>query len=113
MAFIKIKILEDMKKVSHQILEKVVKGNICYFNLIVCELDMASSAFFTPTAPIRGENKRFLGVDDYEKLIMLLLSNPNCKDLAYNPKENCIIANFFNPFSEELRKMEEKEHGYL
>jgi len=118
---IKIENLEDMKKVSHMILEKVVKGNIAYFSLNVVEENVISSCYFTPVAPIREKEKRqsvaykldkrkggsyFLGASDVEKIIMLLLSNPNCKDLEYDPEENCILGNFFNPYGEELFNME-------
>ena len=103
----KIKTLKDILEVSRKVVGKLVKGNFCYFNITITELDMVSTAYFTPMAQIRGENKSFMGVGDYEKLMMLLLSHKNCNELEYNEKENSINLIFSNPFAKELEDLEE------
>ena len=103
----KIKTLKDVLEVSHKIVEKLVKGNFCYFNITICENGTFSTAYFTPRAQIRGENKSFLGVGDYQKLMMLLLSHDNCSELDYNEKENSISLIFDNPFAKELEDLQE------
>ena len=103
----KIQTLKDIKAVSQKVLEKLVKGNLCYFNIMVFEGSSCSPAYFTPLAHIRGKKASFMGVGDYEKLMMLLLSHANCEELRYNEGENSINLLFNNPFTEELESMEE------
>ena len=97
----KIKSIEDLDKVQNVILNKLVVGNLAYFSLTVIDTTGYSSCFFTPTSEIRKEKKTMIFVNDYEKILMLLLSHPNIKDIEYDGEENAISAIFDNPMKEE------------
>ena len=87
---------KNYKKVLGKILKNIAeKGRTVYFSICYCELDTLSPCYFTPVAPIREGYCLF--VDDYEKLLVLLLTHPKVKEIEYDEKEGCIMANFETP----------------
>ncbi len=100
----KIETVKDVREVANEIIGKIVKGKVAYFNLVVSDSTGYSQAFFSPVTETSTEkNKKmlFVLVDDYEKLMMLLLSHPKISQVQYAEEENYITALFDNPFEEE------------
>lgn len=101
-----IKTVEDVREVSEQIIGKLIKGNLAYFNLAVVDSIGWSQCFFTPTSELRNEKKNMIFVQDYDKILMLLLSHPKIKDIQYDEEENSITAIFDNPLSDEYDELD-------
>ena len=94
---------ENLKKVIEKILNKVVtEGNLVYFNIGYWDSSGISPCHFSPVVPHKA---RYVFVDDYEKILVMLLTHPNIKDIEYNEKEGCISAFFEVP--EEYGEEEE------
>lgn len=94
----KIETLKDVKEVANIIMGKLVKGKVAYFNLLVVDSTGFSQCFFNPiTETSKGKNKKMLFVEDYEKLMLILLSHPNFSQVQYDE----VGAIFDNPFKEE------------
>ena len=100
----KIKAIRDISGIFEKILSKLVKENLCYFSLCVSDSTGFSQCFFTPTSEIRKEKKNMIFVQDYEKLLMLLLSHPKISDIDYDEEENAISAIFDNPLADEYNE---------
>jgi hypothetical protein len=121
----KIRNIEDIKAAGQRIIEKLIAGKLTYFNLSVWENDSSSESacFFTPVTQLQlnrlkpGEPKQMIMVDDYEKIMKLLLSHPKIKDLNYIEKGNCVCASFDSPYpsdydlEEERAREDEDEQG--
>lgn len=100
----KIDSVAAARQASDRILEKLVAGQgVAYFNLLVDEGDgVVSSCMFTPAVPVSGSTLKatnqslppgeFLAVDDYLKIMLLLLNHPKVLSLEYNEKENAVTA---------------------
>ena len=93
---------EDFQKIEERILGDLVKGRLTYFALTVADLSGFSSCFFSPAAPLKRKQDT-LFVQDYGKIVRLLLSHPKIRHIEYDPEEPAISAVFDDPFEEENR----------
>jgi len=48
----------------------------------------------------------FLAVEDYTKLLILLLGHPKVRNLEYDEKNHCIMAVFIAPEMQEVDRLE-------
>ncbi len=94
---IRINTVEDIQNIQENILGQLVQGKLTYFSLIIGEDGEASSCFFTPTSKLK-DGQSMIMVEDYEKLLRVLLCHPMISDIEYNEKENCISAVFESPY---------------
>ncbi len=102
----RIKTVDDAKKVAHECIEKLVKGNVVYYHLYVASEYSGSDCYFSPISSSRKGQQKMIFVDDIEKVIRLLLSHPKVEDLRYYEKENMISA-VFNDEAEEGKEATE------
>ena len=86
---------ENYRDVLGKIISELKKGKIVYFDIACWELDCISSCQFTPVV-LEGKNQ-YMFIDDYEKILVILLTHPKVKDLEFNEKEGCITADFEVP----------------
>ena len=93
----KIKSPEDIQTVSDKIIGQLVKNRLTYFSIMVDEEDISSSCFFSPVTKT-SKNQSMIMVEDYEKILKLLLSHPKVSDIEYDEKGNVISAVFQNPY---------------
>lgn len=102
-----IKTLQDIIDVSNKVIGKlVVKKGIATFGLVVDHGDGSlSNCAWTPAVAV-GENQKFLAVEDYEKIMLMLQLHSRISHLSYNEKENLITAVFNAPELEQIRKLE-------
>ena len=97
---------KNYKKVLGKILTEIAeKGRTVYFSIAYWEFDTISPCYFTPIAPLR-KGDYCLFPDDYEKILVILLTHPRIKEVVYNEKEGCIMASFETP--EEYWEEEEE-----
>jgi len=95
----KIKSVEDIAQAEERILGHLVQGKLTYFSLLFGEESDISSCFFTPVTQLQKEGTgSMIMVDDYGKLLKVLLSHPNISRIEYDEKENMISAVFECPF---------------
>ncbi len=99
--------LKDIKQVGDIIIGNLIEGKVTSFYLIVKEPSGFGYCSFTPFA--NTQNEKFMCVDDYKKVMMLLLSHPCVKQLSFDPKNNVVNAFFDNPYCEEWEELETKE----
>ena len=98
---VKIKSVEDIRSIQNKIIEQLVLGKLTYFSLTIGEEDEFSLCFFTPTSDVSKNQsmiKAMIMVDDYEKLLKVLLSHPKISDIEYDEKNNVIYAVFESPY---------------
>jgi len=87
----------DFKEYEPRILERLIHSGLTYFNLTVADEDGFSSCYFTPAAPLK-KGGGTIRVDDYEKIVKLLLSHPKVRHIEYDPEGPCISAIFEDPY---------------
>lgn len=96
---IKIKTIQDVKAVS----DKAIEKKLTYFSVLFAEESSLSSCFFTPTSKLPNA-RGMIFVNDYEKVMKVLLSHPKIRELEYDEKENVISCVFSSPYAEEGEK---------
>ena len=97
---------KNLGKVVEKIMNKVIgERRIVYFNIGYWDLNGVSPCFFTPI--VLDGKKYHMFIDDYEKILVLLLSHPKVREIEYDEKEGCVSAFFDVP--EEYWKEEEVE----
>ena len=109
----KIKTVKDVVEASNKILGHLVgEQKLAIFNLLVDDGDgNISSCAWTPTSKL-ADGESFLAVEDYAKIIVLLLTHPRIKDLEYDEKNHQVTAVFWgSPELEELHQLENPELG--
>lgn len=94
---IKINSPEDVYVVSEKIIGNLVNNKLTYFSVLVGEEGTLSPCFFTPTAQV-SKGKSLICVEDYEKILKLLLSHPHVSNIEYDEKRNMIFALFQSPY---------------
>ncbi len=113
----KIKTVKDVHEAGAHIIGEMVRtGKVAYFSLVVDHNDgTLSNLMFACDTPLpREEGKgpqRFVAVDDYAKLMLLLLKHPQVKDLEYDEKRNLIGAVFTCAEMEELDRLDNPDFG--
>lgn len=95
----KIKSVEDIRSIQDKIIGQLVLGKFTYFSLAIGEEDEVSSCFFSPITHLQGKKAdSMIMVEDYEKLLAILLSHPFVSDIEYDEKNNVIHAIFKSPY---------------
>ena len=110
---VKIKTVKDVVEASNKIFGHLVgEQKLAIFNLLVDDGDgNISSCAWTPTSKL-ADGKPFPAVEDYAKIIVLLLTHPRIKDLEYDEKNHQVTAVFWgSPELEELHQLENPELG--
>lgn len=112
--FLKIKTLEDINEASHKIIEALVsKQKVAIFNLLVDHQEgTVSNCAWTP-ATQTGSNQKFLAVEDYGTIMLLLLKHPKITELEYDEEKNEINAIFAAPELEEMNQLENPGIDYF
>jgi len=96
---------KNLDKIVKKILKKVVEeGRLVYFNIGYWDSGGVSPCHFSPVVPHKS---RIIFVDDYEKILVMLLSHPKVREIEYDEKEGCVSAFFDVP--EEYWKEEDVE----
>jgi len=110
---LKIKTTKDIVIASNTVIGNIVsQAKITVFNLLVDhEEGTISNCMWTPTTKL-ADGKSFLAVDDYAKIMLLLMTHPRVKDLEYNEKENMISAVFSAPEMQEVDRIERPDEDY-
>lgn len=104
-----IKTVQDIIDAGHEIIGHLVQGKMTYFNLLVEEEAGSSACFFTPASQLQDTGKHMIMVEDYEKILMVLLSHPDIESLEYDPERNMVTAIFKNPYAKEYRQLSSGE----
>jgi len=63
------------------------------------------SKIYTNELP-KGKAQSFLAVEDYTKLLILLLEHPKVQNLEYDEKNNAVTAIFVAPEMQEVDRLE-------
>jgi len=88
---------ENYKEVLGKILKIIAEeGKTVYFNIAYWEFDGVSPCYFTPIAPLR-KGDYCLFPDDYEKLLVMLLTHPKVREIELDEEEGSITAIFDVP----------------
>ncbi len=96
----KIKSVEDISSIQDRIIGNLVQGKFTYFSLTIGEEDEISSCFFSPITHLQGKTPdSMIMVEDYEKLLKVLLSHPKISDIEYDEKNNMVSAVFESPYA--------------
>lgn len=105
----KIKTAKDIVEASNMIIGNIVSQNkITIFNLVVDHGEgTMSSCAWTPTTKV-AEHQSFLAVEDYSKIMILLMTHPRIKSLEYDEKDHMISAIF--SAAPEIQEVERIEH---
>lgn len=105
----KIKTVKDIVDAANKIIERLVtdsQKNLAIFNLLVDHEDgTLSNCAWTPTAKL-ANGKNLLVVEDYTKIMILLLTHPRIKELQYDEPQNTISAIFHAPEMQEVDAIE-------
>lgn len=106
----KIKTLKDIVGASQKIMECFIgKKRAATFNLVVDHGEgTASNCAWTPACKV-SPGQSFLAVEDYDKIMVLLLTHPRIKNLEYDEKDNVVSAWFSAPEIEEIQRIENPE----
>lgn len=101
--------MKDAHEASDAIIAKLVsQKKLTYFNLVVDDgQGNIFNCYFTPTAQVK-QGHRFMAVEDYLKIILLLKSHPKISQLSYNDKEGMILAIFECPELEEAERLDDR-----
>jgi len=102
---------ENLDKVLKKIEEITLKGKPIYFDIAYWDFDEVSSCHFTPVVFDQEMKDYWMFMDDYKKLLVILLTHPKVKDLEFDEEEGCVKANFNVP--EEYWEEEEWEEDTL
>jgi len=102
----KIETVQDVREIGNTIIGKMIKGEVGYFSLVVADSTGYSSCFFTPVSALKGEKGNMIFVQDYEKIMMLLLSHPKISEMEYDENENVVYAVFHNPLAEDYEDLD-------
>ena len=102
---------ENLSRVVEKIMNKVLgEKRVVYFNIGYWDLNGVSPCFFTPVA-LEGK-KYHMFMDDYEKILVLLLTHPRVREIEYDEREGCVSAFFDVPEEywkeEDLEELEEE-----
>jgi hypothetical protein len=106
----KITTVKDVVEASNKILESLVSlRKLVIFNLLVDHGEgIVSNCMWTPTAKV-AEHQNFMAVEDYTKIMLLLLNHPKIKNLEYDEKEQAITALFLAPEMQEVDRINAEE----
>lgn len=114
MILLKIKTVKDVVEASNKIIEDLVANKrLTVFNLLVDHGEgTMSNCTWTPTSKVSA-GQSFLAVEDYAKIMILLLTHSRIKDLEYDEKNHAVTAVFFGgPEIEEANRLENPEEEY-
>ena len=107
----KIKTVKDIVDVANKVFESLVadpQKKLTIFNLLVDHGEgTISNCTWTPTAKL-ADGHSFLAVEDYTKIMILLLTHPRIKDLDYDETQHMISAVLEAPEMQEIDEMIEK-----
>lgn len=107
MKVLKIKTIKDIVGTANNIIEHLVSQKaMTGFNLLVDHGEgTLSNCAWTPTTKIT-QGQHFLAVEDYTKIMILLLTHPRVKELEYHEKEHTVTAVFSAPEMQEVDQIE-------
>jgi hypothetical protein len=111
---LEIKSVRDIFEASRRIMEYLIsQKKLAIFNVLVDHGEgTISNCMWTPTTKL-ADDKSFLAVEDYAKIMVLLLTHPKVKELEYNEKEHMITAVVFAaPEMQELDRIENPEEEF-
>jgi len=91
---------KDFELIEERILRDLVQGRLTYFALTVTDATGFSSCFFAPATKTK-EGQGMIFVQDYGKIVRLLISHPKIRHVEYDPEEPAISAVFEDPYAEE------------
>jgi len=99
---------ENLDKVLRKIEEITIKGEKpVYFNIAYWDFDEVSTCHFTPV--VKEKKDYWLFVDDYRKILVILLTHPRIKSLELDEEKECVIAHFDVPKEYYEENWEEEE----
>lgn len=111
----KIKTVQDVHAAADLIIGSLAtQRQTTYFSLLVDHGDgTLSNLMFSCATPLpmkKGEMPQsFVAVDDYAKLMLLLLKHPQIQDLEYDEEKGLVGAVFICP---EMQEMDRFEGGF-
>lgn len=113
----KIKTVKDVHDAADKIIgDMVTHQRVAYFTLLVDHGEgTVTNLMFACDTPLPkkkdGAPQRFVAVEDYAKLMLLLLKHPQVNDLEYDEKRGLIGAVFCCPEAQELDRLDHPELG--